>query len=822
MIKLINVNKYFNHHKKNQIHVINDTTLELKENGLVALLGPSGCGKTTLLNTIGGLDRINNGKIFVNEKLISRRNYNKIDQIRNLNVGYIFQDFHLIDDKSVFDNVALVLQMIGLKDKKIIKERVDYVLETVGIYRYRNRPAGMLSGGERQRVGIARAIVKNPNIILADEPTGNLDSRNTIEIMNIIKSISKNKLVLLVTHEKDIAHFYASHIIEMKDGKVEKDYLNEQQDDLDYHMENKIYLKDFPQQDKHDTSNYVINYYGNNNEKINLDIVVKNQNIYIKSMTDKKIEVIDNNSNIEFINDNYKKINKSDYEKYDFDMAKLDNSEFKLKYSSIFNIFTLLINGFQKIFNYAFLKKLLLIGFFLSGMFIFYSLSNIYGILDIKDEDFVTQNQNNLLIRDPNVLVDKYLQYEANPLVQYVLPGDESMVSIKIDFYGYNQTKYASDFISGSLSSLENIKKENLLIGKMPNNKYEIIIDKMIIKSLFKNYIAQQAGYTKNEDFLNHEIKISNMPNFTIVGIVDLLSPSIYTDPSLFINVMANDNQENGGNWFIDDRAYDTVVPDYPSENQYLDYELKTNEIKLKRGKYPIKDYEVMVNYDESMIYPLNKLIDETVNGKKLRVVGYYTTTTANFNTKLVNNNTIKYNLITKSNDVIIYPRNKKLLIKEFNTNKINIHETYLDARNEYIKSNQEQMTATIVLASIILGISFIEIFLIIRSSFLSRIKEIGILRAIGVMKADIYKMFLGEILAITVLASVPGYIFMIYIVDRLTNIRFFAGNYLINTNVVVLGLLLIFIFNIFVGLLPVYNTIKKTPASILSRNDVN
>ncbi len=219
MITLTNVNKYFNRHKKNEIHIINNTSLEFEDTGLVALLGISGSGKTTLLNAIGGLDRVNKGKIYINGKKITQRTAHTVDKIRNLNIGYIFQDYKLIDNLTVFENVAIALKMIGLKDKEETKKRVYYVLERVGMYRYRNRPAKMLSGGERQRVAIARAIVKNPNIVIADEPTGNLDSKNSLEIMNIIKAISKERLVILVTHETELAKFYASRVIEVQDRK---------------------------------------------------------------------------------------------------------------------------------------------------------------------------------------------------------------------------------------------------------------------------------------------------------------------------------------------------------------------------------------------------------------------------------------------------------------------------------------------------------------------------------------------------------------------------------------------------------------------------
>jgi ABC-type lipoprotein export system ATPase subunit len=190
MLTLKNVEKYFYRHKSNEIHVVNNTSLEFGEKGLTALLGPSGCGKTTLLNLIGGLDKVNKGKIYVNGKCITGRPSFYVDRIRNLNVGYIFQNYNLIDSMTVFDNVAMVLRMVGIRNKEEIRRKVEYALDLVGMYRYRKRYCDMLSGGERQRVGIARAIVKNPSIIIADEPTGNLDSANTLEVMNIIKKYS--------------------------------------------------------------------------------------------------------------------------------------------------------------------------------------------------------------------------------------------------------------------------------------------------------------------------------------------------------------------------------------------------------------------------------------------------------------------------------------------------------------------------------------------------------------------------------------------------------------------------------------------------------
>lgn len=319
-------------------------------------------GKTTLLNAIGGLDKVNSGKIFINGKRITRKRSARVDKIRNLNIGYIFQNYNLINNLTVFENVALALKMSGVKNKNEIKKRVNYILERLGIYKYRNRYANMISGGERQRVSIARALVKNPDIIIADEPTGNLDSKNSLEIMNIIKSISKNKLVILVTHERDLAEFYASRIIEVVDGKVVNDRINEHNEELDYRLENKIYLKEFKEVNNLSKDDIDLKVYSNNNEKLNVKIVVKNGNLYIQAK-EKKVEVVDENSSIEFVDDYYKKMSKEEYEKYQFNYDEIINKKYKKRYTSIYNPITLLVDGFKKIYNYSILKKLLLLRF---------------------------------------------------------------------------------------------------------------------------------------------------------------------------------------------------------------------------------------------------------------------------------------------------------------------------------------------------------------------------------------------------------------------------------------------------------------------------
>lgn len=316
---------------------------------------------------------------------------------------------------------------------------------------------------------------------------------------------------------------------------------------------------------------------------------------------------------------------------------------------------------------------------------------------------------------------------------------------------------------------------------------------------------------------------MDNMPDLILVGITDFSQPNIYTSKDLFINLIANSNQyfEPGDGYGFDKPMIN--VPVYPEEqiDSIFDYDLFKDKISLKKGKLPLEDYQIIVNYNERYSMPLNKKIDLKINDTRLTVVGYYTSE-EEVNYKLTNNNTIKYNLITKASEITVMPIEYDLALNNLREKNLNIEETYKLARKNYIDGNSKNVSSTITLASVILAISFIEIFLIIRSSFLSRIKEVGTLRAIGMKKKDIYKMFLGEIIAITSIASLLGIAFMAFIISRLMTVKFLAKQYLLNPQIVLLSIILIFGFNIIVGLFPVFNTIKKTPAQILSRTDVD
>lgn len=380
----------------------------------------------------------------------------------------------------------------------------------------------------------------------------------------------------------------------------------------------------------------------------------------------------------------------------------------------------------------------------------------------------------------------------------------------------YYQLSNYSFELSGTLVNIDKINQGQLVKGRMPENEYEIVIDKKIINNMLNSDFSSfsSMGIKSEDELLNKVVNINDMKDFTIVGFTDNSTESIYANKNLFINILNNMTQSEFGMgmYFNKEDDSDTTVKDY---NLYLD------DITITKGRLPENDYEVIVNKNNQYEMKLNKPIKTEVNGKQLTVVGYYDSQT-NKQDYLVNNNTVKYNVISKNNGFMIYPKDKISVMNKFqNEYHLNIIDRYEKDKQNYINSKKAEIKSAVIFAAVILVISLVEIYLMIRSSFLSRIKEIGVLRAIGVKKKDIYRMFIGEIISITTIASLPGITLMTYILSQVSKIPYVDRMFIINFKTVGISILIVYLFNIIVGLLPLYRVLRKTPARILARHDV-
>ena len=204
------------------VHALAGVSLKFRENEFVSILGASGCGKTTMLNIIGGLDRYTSGDLIINGKSTKDFKDSDWDTYRNHSIGFVFQSYNLIPHQTVLANVELALTLSGVS-KAERRQRAADALRKVGLGDQLNKKPNQMSGGQMQRVAIARALVNNPDILLADEPTGALDTTTSVQIMDLLKEVAREKLVIMVTHNPELAEEYSTRIVRLSDGEVISD-----------------------------------------------------------------------------------------------------------------------------------------------------------------------------------------------------------------------------------------------------------------------------------------------------------------------------------------------------------------------------------------------------------------------------------------------------------------------------------------------------------------------------------------------------------------------------------------------------------------------
>ena len=298
MIELSHVKKTYNRSSSTAVTAIDDTTLSFPETGMVAIFGKSGCGKTTLLNVIGGLDRYDSGDVRIDGSPVGPDR----TELRNRAVGYIFQNYNLSETRTVYENVADALRLCGMEDGKEIETRVMTALTVVGLEKYRKRLPSTLSGGQQQRVAIARAIVKAPRVILADEPTGNLDDSNTVMVMTLLKKLSRTCLILLVTHEADLVDAFCDQVIEIVDGRVHSERTNETTDGVVRENRSDIYLGDLSGSDGEIGGIRLTAYSdGSAAEPLVLRVVTKNGTIFLDTGNDARVRILNAGSEVRLL-----------------------------------------------------------------------------------------------------------------------------------------------------------------------------------------------------------------------------------------------------------------------------------------------------------------------------------------------------------------------------------------------------------------------------------------------------------------------------------------------------------------------------------------
>ena len=837
MIKITNLNKYFYRNKHNEIHVINDTTLEFPKNGLVTLLGESGSGKTTLLNVLGGLDNFDSGEIELDGNKIKKYSAKKIDKIRNEKIGYVFQNFLLLKNKTVYENLEIVLNMYDINNDTI-NERITYVLKAVGMLKYKKKKVSELSGGQQQRVAIARALVKSPSLILADEPTGNLDEKNTIEIMNILKKISKNTLVILVSHEKRVAYSYSDIIIELKDGKVVGSKTLENKSSYHYEDDQNIYLKEL-KYEKVDSDNLSVSYYSNDNKQVNIRIVYQNNKIYIES--DEPVVVLDDTTEVKLVDD-YKKVldtskavEESDYEleklkfvktpslslKEQISLALSNTSKMKKKTMflsiTIFVVVVLTLVCIQSIISGSFVDKQTLT----------ITDSRVYNIYMDKGSAQVDDRAGKFGF---DLFYADFL--EENPDIEPIINFDTKCYYTMSTFTQLGDKVYT--IANYSILPLRTLDNSFVKYGRLPENTTEIVVDRWVLENAINN--STLSNFMNVTSFLNQKVRFEGMKyDSTIVGISESNQNSVYVNDWALIDIylgslnktsirfcsLSEFEKHLGYKLDIKLGKRDCIwnlsksapsILDYFTFNS--DYDMTFNIVsKMEFNNFP---YTTVVS-DESYYDILRSVLKREYN--TLNVICENEEEVNKVNSfieerkELFASGEIKANIDfgytgpTPENEIV------KLELSATSEYENKLAPYYEEARK--VVSSRTLITLTILVISILI------ILFSMKSFAVNNIYEIGVYRALGIRKLSVVAIYAVEMFIISLKTTLVGGILVYIVTNIISNIPITAINFAVNFPtfaIVTFGLMLI---NIIVSIIPISRYMRLTPSQILTKYDL-
>lgn len=531
MIRVSGLNKFYNKGKSNELHVINNTTLELPDTGLICILGESGSGKTTLMNTISGLDDFEDGLINVDGTEIKKYGDQNQERVRNEKFGYIFQNYYLLQDRTVEYNLELALGLYNITEEEKT-ERIDYVLKAVDMWRYKKRLVSQLSGGQQQRIAIARALAKSPKVIFADEPTGNLDEANTMRTMGVLKKISKKCLVVVVTHEKSIADFFADRILWISDGTIQSDNVSTSRTAYQFIEDTNIYLGEY-EKAKMSEGNVSIDVYDRGEKPdINIKLICDNGKVYISLGDAKNVEILTNESEKKVLEGKKPVLELTDVDDLDYSLEELEYAKKpKLGIKEIKDIAMANIKAMGK------RQIFLVISLLAMSIMIVLAVQDIMTIIGVNPEEVVTSDSHYVeLVMEKGSLVnnDDFLKAKTDLIGAINNDGKYEIVLnpetvLNYTYSGFTQLASVETTIGVyTFVPLDKLSDKDLYYGEMPKNSMEIVVDRWVLEQYIKTSNELSNVINNVQHFIGKQVEASNGVVLTIVGISDTEEMSIY------------------------------------------------------------------------------------------------------------------------------------------------------------------------------------------------------------------------------------------------------------------------------------------------------
>ncbi len=863
MIKVEKLNKYYNKGKSNELHVINETSLTFADTGLVCILGESGSGKTTLMNTISGLDDFANGTIDVDGETITKFGSAKQESVRNEKFGYIFQNYYLLQERSVAYNIKLALSLYDISEEEK-ESRVDYVLKAVGMARFKKRLVSQLSGGQQQRIAIARALAKTPRVIFADEPTGNLDEQNTMKIMGILKKVSKDCLVILVTHERSIADFFADRILEIADGKVVKDFEKTSHGTYSYNDDNNLYLQEYEKKTYDHEASKLETFSNEEAPGIKIRLIYENGKYYVTTESEVPIEYLTADKDIQVIDSKRPQVDLSEIEEMDYNLESVQSTKKpKLSLKEIWSI---------AISNIAMMGKrqvLLVLTFLVMAVLVVLTVQDMMGILSINKEDVVTNDSHVISVRaSKGALISsdemdenfgKFISdVEKNQKKVLIMP-ETSGVKLYYQYEGFWQLENVTSALEGfTVVPLEKLSKKDLIYGRMPKGANEIVIDRWVLDQ-FINGESEVANMISNvEHFLNGTVTTATEQGdeYKIVGISDSKEPDVYMDKFQALSfsdfgtsvtsldtLKALDDSYASTNLAKDECLLDAGTAEEAMLSEltltyhaYVKY-YTTGGFRNAGRDADFDEYEkeygiTYQEFLELLKHPEELDLTYTAgNDMEFKVAGILPD---DYPASMVLSDEAYASVVLetakKYHRFAAYSEDReglkelieKKLSKEYgDTLNFTINDKYGDDMAKLKEERSQMLSARLIVTITIFVISMILLYFTMKANVAMRITDLGVYRLLGISKGSIIGLFAIENAVITSYTSLLGVIVTTIITKFIASVPSLEMDLVYPWYAILFTILFLYLVNIVIGILPVRKMLKLPPAQLAAKYDM-
>lgn len=830
-IKLQNISKYY-YSETAVTQALQGINLEFRMGEFVAITGESGSGKSTLLRIISGMDTFDDGELYVDGQPTFQYDEDDWEEYRRTKIGFVFQDYSLIGHYTAKENIVSALLIMGVPEKEAGDKAIHY-LERVGLSAQRDQRASKLSSGQKQRLSIARALAKNTDIIVADEPTGNLDEENTIRTMSILRAISKECLVILVSHERRIAEFFADRILEIKDGEITKDYDNHSGSSYERSDDGNIYLPELTCQAMQSDENEIEVYQNadSKEEPIRLKMAWKSGKLYIRSDMASDVIFAGEEAGCEIFDEPRPKLEMEDVENFSYELSPLEMSKksgLSWKATWRMTLENLKLLGKKQ----AFIVVILLI----TAIMLSLTISDLITAVTVhreeivKDDSHYVQVEMKLASPAEEYAVGDTMQECYNKVLSKGKRKDMMFYDAARDLVIQADTLYqmrgSSQVIRDfSYVDISKVTKKDLLYGRLPKKSDEIVIDKLVADRFLKSDTAISGQYASAKELLGETLSINTFSkDLTVVGISGNNEASIYCSQSKLLGMVASSYSV---------MSLSELQKLYPGK--YDNVTLQDDQMLVPQSKYDqIKSYQEFQGNQKE--YPVQQLGNSSVSyeeepvsnaGENYIVVGgfdnscdvdYVLTDAAGkqlADQLAVGMQKIKYYVddleqreeLVKQLQSELKPYQKMFRVKV----TIPAEQQVKAYRNKM----KDKTRSKALFAMIAVILSVLIIYYTIRSNASSRMEELTVYRLLGISKASIIRSFILEMLLINCYTTLPGVMVTTGVMKFAASVPSLGMNLSFPWWGAITLIAAIMLVNAIVSVIPVHNILAKPPAEL-------